>query len=177
MKAKNEKAGISGLLPGRRNLGTIGYICIGIAMAFAINQGLAFALSTDMPVVAVESNSMVPAFTRGDILILGGVPADQLKTGDIIVFSPPGHATPVVHRIMKINSDGSFQTKGDANSGQLSFETHIMPGQIHGRVILMVPMLGWVKIGTMEYIIPNLPVIIVIVVLAAGGYHVIYSKK
>lgn len=155
----------------RFEIGTVGYIILGVVMAFAINQGLAMALSTDMPVVAVESNSMVPAFSKGDILILQGATAEQMKVGDIIVFSPPSHTTPVVHRIVAINPDGSFQTKGDANGGQLSFETHIMPDQIHGRVVLMVPLLGWVKIGTVEYVLPNMWLVVIIVCAAAGAYY------
>jgi len=149
------------------------YIVLGIVMALAINQGLALALSTDMPIVAVESNSMVPTFYKGDILVLQGVPPEQLKVGDIIVFSPtidsqprkdtglfsflnPRGSTPVVHRIVKINPDGTFQTKGDANSGQLPFEKRITPEQIHGKEILVIPWLGWIKLGITEYVIPNI---------------------
>ena len=54
------------------NTGTIFYVIIGILLAFGINQGLALALSTEIPVVAVESNSMVPTFYQGDILIIQG---------------------------------------------------------------------------------------------------------
>jgi signal peptidase len=135
---------------------TIVYILLGIILAFGINQGLAFALSTDMPIVAVESNSMVPTFQKGDILILQGIQPDQLKIGDIIVFSSPQHSTPIVHRIIKINPDKTFQTKGDANTGQLPFEKHITPSQIHGKKILIIPYLGWVKIGLTEFILPNI---------------------
>lgn len=148
---------------------TVGYVLLGIVLAFLINQGMAFALSTDMPIVAVESNSMIPTFYKGDILVLQGTPVDQLKIGDIIVFSPKGKAsgsiiglpigsdgsTPIVHRIVKANPDGSFQTKGDANPGQLYFEKHIEPYQIHGKSVLIIPYLGWVKIGITEYVVPN----------------------
>ena len=84
-------------------------VMLGIILAFSINQGLALALSTPMPVVAVESNSMVPTFQRGDILILQGIPSDQLGIGDVIVFSPPNQNVPVVHRIVRVNGDGTFQ--------------------------------------------------------------------
>jgi signal peptidase len=136
-------------------LSTAAHIALGIILAFSINQTLAFALSTDMPVVAVESNSMVPTFSRGDILVLQGVPPEQLGVGDVIVFSPDQNAVPIVHRIIKINDDGTFQTKGDANSGQLPFEKSIHPEQIHGKEIMIIPYLGWVKIGMSEYLIPN----------------------
>ena len=137
-------------------ISTILYIVFGVVLAFGINLTLAFALSTDMPVVAVESNSMVPTFNRGDILVLQGVPAEQLKIGDIIVFSPPSSQTPIVHRIIDVNPDGTFQTKGDANTGQLPFEKSIQPEQIHGKEIAVVPFLGWIKIGMNEFIMPNI---------------------
>lgn len=145
---------------------TIGYVILGIILAFAINQGLVFALSTDMPVVAVESNSMIPTFYKGDMLVLQGVPMEELKVGDIIVFSSMERGTPVVHRIVDINPDGSFQTKGDANPRQLAFEKHIEPSQIHGKQIFIIPYVGWVKIGIMEYVIPNIGWVILIAIIA-----------
>ena len=140
------------------------YIILGVVLALGINWGLAFALNTDMPVVAVESNSMLPTFSRGDILVLHGVPDEQIKVGDIIVFSPSPGQTPVVHRIIAENPDGTFQTKGDNNNGQLPFEKRIEPSQIHGKTVLIIPYLGWLKIGMMEYFLPN-----VLWFILAGG--------
>ncbi len=135
---------------------SIFYIMLGVILALGVNQGLAFALSTDMPIVAVESDSMVPTFYKGDILILQGVPAGQLNVDDVIVFSPPNQDTPIVHRIIQINPDGTFQTKGDANPGQIWYEKSIKASQIHGKQIMIIPLLGWIKIITMEFILPNL---------------------
>ncbi len=132
------------------------YIIIGIVLALGINQGLALALSTDMPIVAVESNSMVPAFHKGDMLVLQGAPQEQLSMGDVIVFDQPSGGTPIVHRVVAINSDGTFQTKGDANSGQLSYEKSISYSQVHGRVVMIMPYLGWIKIGMTQYLMPNM---------------------
>jgi signal peptidase I len=98
-------------------LSTAGYIILGIIIAYGINFGLSIALGTSMPVVAVESNSMVPTFARGDILLLDG--RANYTINDIIVYSPEGQSVPIVHRIISINADGSFQTKGDANAGSL----------------------------------------------------------
>ncbi len=146
------------------------YIILGIVLAIGMNWGLALALGTDMPVVAVESNSMLPTFAKGDILILQGAPANQIKVGDIIVFSPGPQQTPVVHRVIEENPDGTFQTKGDNNNGQLSFEKSIAPSQIHGKTILIIPYLGWLKLGMMEFLLPNL----LWVALAGGILGFIY---
>jgi len=133
---------------------TILYIVFGVLLAFGINQGLALGLQTDLPIVAVESNSMIPVFSQGDILLLQG--QASYSVGDVIVFSPSPQATPVVHRIVEINPDGTYQTKGDANNSQLPFEKKISEGQIHGKVILIVPYLGWIKIAISEYVLPNI---------------------
>ncbi|MBL7160288.1 MAG: signal peptidase I [Candidatus Aenigmarchaeota archaeon] len=133
---------------------TVLYIVLGVLLAFGINQGLALALSTDLPIVAVESKSMLPTFDQGDVLFLQGQPSYEI--GDIIVFTPTPGATPVVHRIIIINPDGTYQTKGDANRSQLPFEKEIHIEQIHGKVVLIAPYLGWVKIGITQYIVPNI---------------------
>jgi signal peptidase len=153
------------------NRETVIYMVIGVVMAWVINQGLAYALTTDMPVVAVESNSMVPVFHKGDILVLTGSGPGGYEVGDVIVYSVPGRGVPVVHRIVRINPDGSFQTKGDANAGQLEFEYYIAPENVHGKVLVIVPYLGWVKIGIMQYVLPNIAYVILAAVVAALIYY------
>ncbi len=150
------------------NVSTILYILGGIALAFLINQGLGIALATDMPVVAVESNSMVPTFYKGDLLILQGTLPEQLGEGDVIVFFPEGSGRAIVHRIIEVNPDGTFQTKGDANANQLPFEKRISSEQIHGKKIAIIPWLGWVKIGVMEILLPN-------ILWVAGGAIAAYA--
>lgn len=155
------------------NVSTVLYVVFGIILALAINQGMAFALGTSMPVVAVESNSMVPTFSKGDMLVLQGAQKEDLGVDDIIVFVPEEKNVPIVHRIVEINSDGTFQTKGDANPQQLPFEKEIDYSEIMGRHILTIPLLGWVKIGVTDFILPNLLWII------AGGVilYVLFGFK
>ncbi|MFH1444897.1 MAG: signal peptidase I [Nanoarchaeota archaeon] len=149
------------------------YIILGVALAVAINIGMGLFLSTDMPVVAVESNSMVPTFSKGDILVLQGISSEDTAVGDIIVFSVKEQTTPVVHRVISINDDGTFKTRGDANSGSLSFETSIDASQIHGKSIMIIPYLGWVKIGLTEIFLPN--ILFFIIVIAVSGM-IFYNK-
>ncbi len=138
------------------NVSTVLYIVAGVILAVGINWGMGLALGTSMPIVAVESNSMVPSFYKGDILILQGAAREDLAIGDVIVFIPEGRGVPIVHRIVETNLDGSFQTKGDANPQQLPFEKNIPYQTIQGRSIVTVPYLGWVKIGLTEFILPNI---------------------
>jgi signal peptidase len=152
------------------NKETIAYIIVGVVLAWGINQGMALALSTDMPVVAVESNSMIPVFYKGDILVLSGTRAGP-EIGDVVVYSVAGRSVPIVHRVVKVNPDGSYQTKGDANAGQLPFEQHVSKESIHGKVVAIVPYLGWVKLGVTEYVLPNAVYVILAAVLIAVVYY------
>lgn len=159
--------------------GTLIYIFLGVFMAFGVNIVLCMALATDMPVVAVESNSMIPTFYQGDILIIQGArnPADYgstLTVSDIIVFSVEGRTIPIVHRINHINADGSFQTQGDANTGQHPFEKQITPSQIHGKVVMIIPYLGWIKIGVTEYILPFISKNIILVIVVCAIITLLY---
>ena len=163
---------------------TLFYIFLGVFLAFGINIVLGQALSTDMPVVAVESNSMVPTFYQGDILIIQGVRdpndyADLLQIDDIIVFSVEDRDVPIVHRIKQINPDGSFQTQGDACTGQHPFEKHIAPETIHGKVVMIIPYLGWVKIGVTQYILPFLAknIVFAVAVVVTVSFLYIMVKR
>ena len=158
-------------------VGILFYTFVGIIFALLVNQVLAFALSTDLPVVAVVSSSMqhdnanrtyygwlestmgyereyidswsVPTgFFVGDMPIVVG--SEEYNVGDVIVYSVPDQKYPIIHRIIKINADGTYQTKGDNNLLQAPYELNIRPEQIHGKVIFIVPKLGYIKVITSQ---------------------------
>ncbi|MGC8812162.1 MAG: signal peptidase I [Candidatus Aenigmatarchaeota archaeon] len=169
--------------------GYIFYAALGIIIAFLVNLSLAVALSTDLPVVAVVSSSMVHdrlteanhyqwlekkfgynrsyidswpvanGFEIGDLPIIQG--SKDYKVGDVVVFSVPCESSPIIHRIVYINEDGTFQTKGDHNPDQITkccnlgtqvcyTEKNISKDQIHGKVIFIIPKLGYFKVAISE---------------------------
>ncbi|MEM5802310.1 MAG: signal peptidase I [Candidatus Aenigmatarchaeota archaeon] len=83
-------------------------------------------------------------FKRGDMPIVQG--SNEYKVGDIIVYSVPTERAPIIHRIVKINPDGTYQTKGDHNLAQNPYEYSVRKDQIHGRVIFIIPKLGYFKV-------------------------------
>lgn len=84
-------------------------------------------------------------FKEGDMPIVKG--SENYQVGDIIVFSIPTERTPIIHRIIKINADGTFMTKGDHNVGpNQPYELSVSHSQIHGKVIFIVPKLGYFKV-------------------------------
>jgi len=158
-------------------LNTAAYVVLGIVLALVARQALVFGLHTDTPVVAVVSSSMQhdnPAqtyygwladnlgynrsyidswpisggFLVGDMPIVQG--GSSYSVGDVVVYSVPGQSVPIIHRIIVINPDGSYQTKGDNNLQQLTYEFSVRGAQVHGKVIAVVPKLGYFKVFTMR---------------------------
>ncbi len=73
------------------------YLALGVVLALLLNSALGFALSTDYPVVTVESDSMEPVLYPGDIVFVRSI--DEYETGDVIVFDG-WKPTPIIHRIV-----------------------------------------------------------------------------
>jgi len=80
----------------------------------------------------------------GDVAVVAG--SDSYSVGDIVVFSPKDAKYPIIHRIVAINEDGSFQTKGDHNFAQLPYEYKVEKNQIHGKVVFVIPYIGLIKV-------------------------------
>ena len=51
------------------------------------------------------SESMSPAFERGDILYLTMYRRDPIVAGDIVVFNIKGRDIPIVHRVLKVHEE------------------------------------------------------------------------
>jgi hypothetical protein len=58
---------------------------------------------------------------------------------------------PVVHRVVEKRED-SLETAGDANSGQIDFESDIRPFQVYGTTLFKIPKAGVVKIFAMDFL-------------------------
>ena len=129
--------------------GVLVYLFLGFVIAYGVNIILGITLRTETPVVAVFSNSMVPTFYRGDMIIVYG--EENLKVGDVVVFDSPDKKYPIIHRVHEVK-DGGIITKGDnvastdeGRWGVISFD------KIHGKAFLKIPILGWVKILFVEF--------------------------
>ncbi|MBQ6034639.1 MAG: signal peptidase I [Ruminococcus sp.] len=71
--------------------------------------------------MTVESDSMKPTFSKNDLIICKEVDDVQsLKEGDVITFWTMinGQRAKNTHRIVTVNDDGSFITRGDNNPAE-----------------------------------------------------------
>ncbi len=71
----------------------------------------------------VQSGSMEPEFYKGDLIFIKGTDYDELKVNDVIAFYEDDYVVThrdyvVTHRIIDIEDNGDFRTKGDNNESQ-----------------------------------------------------------
>ncbi|MCS7123171.1 MAG: signal peptidase I [Candidatus Aenigmarchaeota archaeon] len=92
----------------------------------------------------INSFPLSKGFLPGDVAIVKK--ENKYKIGDVIVFMKEGMAAPIIHRVIKINEDNSYQTKGDNNNAQLSYEKNIKENEIIGKVIFIIPKIGYIKL-------------------------------
>jgi signal peptidase I len=88
-------------------------------------------------------------FRKGDVFVVKGRDLDDVKIGDVIVYTVPGRADPIIHRVIDVEPN-VLVTKGDANDMQLDFEYEIRRPQLQGVAVARLPYLGWVKVAFIE---------------------------
>lgn len=112
--------------------------------------GFAIALHNFQPFTSIASNSMQPALSRGDLVLIKKTSHSTVKVGDIIAFSVPdkyrkdfGYPGVLSHRVIRIENDPSagiiFWTKGDATE----IDPFGVPANaLRGRIVYSVPWVG-----------------------------------
>jgi signal peptidase I len=130
---------------------------------------ISYATGEPSPFTIVTGTSMQPTILAGSIAMIEKVPFDQLKIGEVIVFSPPlasqgncdsgpgpsltqeanGAPCFVIHRIVQIKNSSTgermIRTKGDNNPGSISgIDYWITQNMYVGMVILQLPIAGYV---------------------------------
>lgn len=95
------------------------YVVLAIILAIVIMINLLVGCTLKFSMVAIGSNSMIPAFAKGDVVIYERVSIDkELQEGQIIVFKKDKKT--IVHRLIEIvdigNGEKIYYTKGDANA-------------------------------------------------------------
>jgi len=143
-------------------------IILGCIGAFWI--GLRTYLSTEYPLLAVASGSMIPTLNIGDLIVVqGGLDVDDIiaeyETGDIVVFHKPSNPDElIVHRAVEKTND-ELRTKGDNNAHPDYWK--VTDDELVGKVVGNIPYLGHVPlfVHTPTGIMIILLVIVVLILL------------
>jgi signal peptidase I len=128
-----------------------------VASALAGYKFFSLIVNTESPIAVVLTESMTPAFVRGDLIFLALTPS-PLKVGDIAVFNL-GLPYPVVHRILEVhdtNEGRKILTKGDYNPVDdrglySSNQIWVAEKDVIARVYAHAPYLGMITIILNDY--------------------------
>ncbi len=141
--------------------------------------------------VTIRTWSMVPVFTRGDMVFI--LPTDEhtnFSPGQIIVFRSEenGIRDWTMHRIVDVDRDGSYITKGDANeeTDQVGSRFPSVEGEWIAGVVpaigaqpLMIPLLGYIPLLLEEKMQDSsvLPILLGVLAVVLLADEIFKSKK
>lgn len=113
-----------------------------VAVAFIVLLLLSSALPIPggVKTFVVQSGSMEPAIKTGGVVIVK--PMRSYQVGDVITFGPRSKTkSPTTHRIIEVQSDGDFVTRGDANED--SDMRAVSRYEVIGKVLFSIPYVGY----------------------------------
>lgn len=93
----------------------------------------------------VLSASMRPTYGPGWAIITRPIPVNQVRPGDIVVFTPPGESAEFAHRVMTVSGPSEhpvITTKGDANPAPDPWHARL-DGSTVPEVVGEVPWVGY----------------------------------
>ena len=91
--------------------------------------------------IGIETASMSPNYNIGDAVIINKyVDKENLKENDVIAYYDDNDRI-IIHRIIKVNSDKTYITKGDYNN--TSDSKYVNKDDIYGKVILRIPFIAY----------------------------------
>jgi len=123
-----------------------------LTLAFVIAICLAgfLAVRGTMPFMPVFGTSMEPELQAGNLILIKGKTAEDVKVGDVIVYNVPAairdfyNYPPIVaHRVIEVRDTEfgiAWRTKGD-NAGEDPFT--VRAGDLRGTVSQQIPYLGF----------------------------------
>ena len=130
------------------SLGLLSSYLVYLTIFLALWAVAPFAIAGWTPVTII-SGSMSPAINVGDVVVASSHDGQNLGPGSVVVFEDSAGRGFVTHRIVEVNADGSYQTKGDANAQPDS--TPLQPDQVVGEGRLLIPYIGlpfkWLSAG------------------------------
>ena len=104
----------------------------------------------------VTTGSMSPSIRGGDVVMIGEEPPGVLGKQTVILFEDPHDRTKsVLHRVVTVRQDGSYETRGDANAD--ADVAAIRPDQIEGVGRMVIPAIGtpfvWAQAGELPKLV------------------------
>jgi len=90
--------------------------------------------------MTMSTPSMCPTVCVGSLVAVRPL-SGPVHPGELVTFHPPGQSQTFTHRVVKVEDNGSFTTKGDAESSPDPWT--VAPDDVVGQVSFTVFGLGW----------------------------------
>ncbi len=131
-----------------------------------------FSLMAGQKMVPIDSSSMEPVLSDGDLAVERQIDPAEASVGDIITFSEPNSGQTVTHRVRAVRPSGgrvAFVTQGDSSRTVERFSVPAT-GQI-GVPLRRIPFLGslWSSLG-------GALTLLLLPLLALAGY-LVFSRQ
>lgn len=117
---------------------------------YASLYGLRFVMGTEDPIVVVEGVSMEKTYYDGDLAIVKGIPKEDIKIGDVLVYQRTINSLRIIHRVVDERLVGGklyFIVQGDNRVTNPYPDPPVPEEAVKGVVIFHVPKLGGVVLA------------------------------
>ena len=128
---------------------------IGAVIVLAVLVFGTLAVVAVLPIVipgvtsaSITSGSMEPKLRPGDVVVAVSQGDAPIAEGTIVVFEDPTRGDLVTHRIVGVDANGNYVTKGDANG--INDVTPVPPENIRGVGRWVVPYVGLLRVWLAE---------------------------
>ena len=123
--------------PGGRLLGAVVDVALLAALALIVFIDGGILGNPWYKMVSITGGSMEPTIARGDLVVVRPAPS-TVEPGMILVMTVGGQV--VTHRVVAVNDDGTFVTRGDANTVNDAWGSQQV--QVDGQYVATIPWLG-----------------------------------
>jgi signal peptidase I len=123
----------------------------------------------------IDTGSMRPTLSPGDVAVLTSEPAADLQQGQIVAFHPPGEPKlTVTHRAVSVERTkrgAIIQTQGDANNARDPWRAHIVGGTVWHEDFKL-PKFGYLAVWSQQRLVRFglLSVIVILIVSMQLGW-------
>jgi signal peptidase len=127
----------------------LGRLATGLCVAALVCAVLAILLPglLGLQRYIITGGSMTGSIPKGAVVYSRVVPVTDLKSGDVITFTPPGMSGAVTHRIIAVEEgpegQPAFSTKGDFNEAADPWNPVVLNEPVQARYAFHVPLLGY----------------------------------
>ncbi|MCL1693969.1 MAG: signal peptidase I, partial [Actinomycetia bacterium] len=141
------RAGTKRTEEGRFYLGLVGLVALLVFGTLAVVSVLPIVIP-GVTSAAITSGSMMPRLHTGDVVIAVSQGDAPISEGTIVVFEDPVKGDLVTHRIVGVDANGDYITKGDANG--INDVTPVPPENVRGVGRWVVPYVGLLRVWLAE---------------------------